>query len=124
MHQLIIICLFSDKMNGPLQNQIGKMELIKKGSANHLTTQKVVTIPHFVMDISVDGVKIANNTKIPSATPVVGRLHSVQPSASNDRGIRTSRTLYNWFSSRHKAEQCIIYRTHHQGTVETISFKQ
>ena len=74
-------------MNGPLQKQIGKMELIKKGSANHLITKKVATIPHFVMDISVDGVKIANNTKIPSATPVVGRLHSVQPSASNDRGI-------------------------------------
>ena len=48
-----------DAMDRELNIRIGKLELLMEGSAAHLLTKKIETIPHYVMDLSADGVLVA-----------------------------------------------------------------
>ena len=75
-------------MDSELNIKIAKLELLKEGSGAHLLTKQISTVPHYVMDISADGVSVANNNTIPSANPICGRLFSIQPSALSATGIK------------------------------------
>lgn len=44
------------------------------------------SLPHFTVDMNIDGVKLFNDPLANSITPILGRIHSVQPSAHSSQG--------------------------------------
>ena len=40
-------------------------------------------IPHFAIDISIDEAKLNEDTTVAPITPILGRIHSIQPNAKS-----------------------------------------
>lgn len=51
-------------------------------------TTSSFNLPHFNIDVNIDGVKLFEDPLADSVTPILGRIHSVQPSADSSEGKR------------------------------------
>lgn len=72
-----------DQFDEELQLKIAKKEY-KGKSVEVLLTKPAEMVPYFFIDISIEGVQFVKNSKIPSGTPILGRLYSVKKSATSN----------------------------------------
>lgn len=46
-----------------------------------------MSVPHFEVDINIDGVKIFNSANAAKIVPILGRVHSISPNANSSSGL-------------------------------------
>ncbi|KAK4024723.1 hypothetical protein OUZ56_010144 [Daphnia magna] len=68
--------------------QLDRAKAILKGElhARHIDT--VTAVPHYNVDIHIDEAKLNEDKNAVTITPILGRIHSIQPTATHKEGTK------------------------------------
>ncbi|KAK4007407.1 hypothetical protein OUZ56_012564 [Daphnia magna] len=69
------------------KSQIDRAKAILKGElhARHIDT--VTAVPHYNVDIHIDEAKLNEDKNAVTITPILGRIHSIQPTRTHEEGF-------------------------------------
>ncbi|KAK4021850.1 hypothetical protein OUZ56_003758 [Daphnia magna] len=70
------------------KSQIDRAKAILKGElhARHIDT--VTAVPHYNVNIHIDEAKLNEDKNAVTITPILGRIHSIQPTATHEEGTK------------------------------------
>jgi hypothetical protein len=58
-----------------------------RGEFTQRNAETNLELPHYEININIDDAKLNQETNAATITPILGRLHSIQPTASRSEGI-------------------------------------
>ncbi|KZR97578.1 Uncharacterized protein APZ42_007459, partial [Daphnia magna] len=70
------------------KSQIDRAKAILKGElhARHIDT--VTAVPHYNVNIHIDEAKLNEDKNAVTITPILGRIHSIQPTRTHEEGTK------------------------------------
>jgi hypothetical protein len=59
-----------------------------KGELHARHTDTITAVPHYKVDIHIDEAKLQEGKNAVTITPILGKIHSIQPKATHEEGTK------------------------------------